>query len=225
METQEKIRKIIEFMNIPDFEQIMSAKLLELEIALKPKIIQFQEQKTKFKTMAGNELTLLENDDSFKRLPAFYFELKRITDKQSWLGQKWALWEITPEPREQSIETVLLELAQSMGSYKADPTRIEQTELFSEAEQKYFDANFTKYSDTYAFGTVRQSKKEVETIPREEDYNMIKLSLGYKAFKKEDSCTEMLSYLESYPDIREHLMAYFYMMEKPWIDKSMKKAG
>jgi hypothetical protein len=196
-----------------------------LEIALKPKILQFQELKTKFKSMAGEGLTVLENEDSFKRPPAFYFEFKRIKDRQSWLGQKWTLWEINPEPREQITETVLLELAQSMGSFKTDPTKIEQKELLSEPEQRYFDVKFTKYSDTYAFGTLRQSKKEVEIHPRDDYINMIKLSLGYKTFKKEDSYGEMLRYLESYPAIREHLLAYFYMMEKPRIDKILKKAG
>jgi hypothetical protein len=225
METQEKIRKIIEFMNIPDFEQIMSAKLLELEIALRPKIKQFQEQKTKFKTMAGTGLALLENEEPFKRPPTFYFECKRVKDKQSWVGQKWTLWEINPEPVDQTTETVLLELAQSMGSYKTDPAKIEQKELFSEPDQRYFDVSFTKYSDTFAFGTLRQSGKEVETPPNEDYNNMIKLSLGYKAFKIEDSYGEMLRYLESYPEIRERLLAYFYMMEKPRIDKTLKKAG
>ena len=97
METQEKIRRIIEFMNIPDFQQIMSAKLLELEIALKPQIKHFQQLKSKFKKIAGNEMMLLETGDPgnmapVKRRtsqPAYYFELKRIKAGESSWGQKW----------------------------------------------------------------------------------------------------------------------------------------
>lgn len=228
METQEKIRRIIEFMNIPDFQQIMSAKLLELEIALKPQIKHFQQLKSKFKKIAGNEMTLLETGDPenitpVKRgttEPAYYFELKRIKAGESSWGQKWIVWDIHPEPVNKVPEVLLNELSQSLGSYEADPDKIEYKEMLSTISYTYFDISFAKYSDTYAFGAIRQSSKKVKR-PAETEHiknNMIKLNLGYRTFKKEDSYSELLRYLEAYPEIREHLLAYFYMVEKPRID-------
>ena len=227
METQEKIRRIIEFMNIPDFEQIMSAKLLELEISLRPQIEHFKELKTKFKKMAGNEMILLENENpiKMKRKPSFYFELKRMKNQEPWLGQKWLIGEIEPEPVDRDPETVLNQLAQSMGSYDTDPTKIECKKMLSTASQIYFDINFTKYSDTYAFGALRQNRKKVKKRPLPYNNNMIKLNLGYRKFNKEDSYSELLRYLEAYPEIRERLLAYFYIMEKPTADNTLAKAG
>ena len=228
METQEKIRRIIEFMNIPDFQQIMSAKLLELEIALKPQIKHFQQLKSKFKKIAGNEMTLLETGDPENMAPvkrgttepAYYFELKRIKAGESSWGQKWIVWDIHPEPVNKVPEVLLNELSQSLGSYEADPDKIEYKEMLSTISYTYFDISFAKYSDTYAFGAIRQSSKKVKRPAETENIknNMIKLNLGYRAFKKEDSYGELLRYLEAYPEIREHLLAYFYMVEKPRID-------
>lgn len=229
METQEKIRRIIEYMNIPDFEQIMSAKLLELEIALKPQIRHFAELKAKFKEMAGNEMKLLENEEveppAGAGTQAHYFELKRVKDPHSGWGQKWIVWEIHPEPDPADInrapETLLNELAQSMPGCQTDPTKIEHRKMLSSISQRYFDIVFTKYSDTYAFGSIRRGSKvagnKVKVDTR--GSNMIKLNLDYRKLKKEDSYDELLRYLEAYPEIREHLLAYFYIMEKPRADK------
>lgn len=232
METQEKIRRIIEFMNIPDFQQIMSAKLLELEIALKPQIKHFQQLKSKFKKIAGNEMTLLETVEAENMPPAakktaepaYYFELKRIRARESRWGQKWTVWNIHPEPVNSVPEALLKELSQSMSSYETDPDKIEYKEMLSTISHIFFDISFAKYSDTYAFGAIRQSGKKAKKTVETENIknNMIKLNLGYRTFKKEDSYNELLRYLETYPEIREHLLAYFYMVEKPRIDA---KAG
>ncbi|MDQ1352488.1 MAG: hypothetical protein QG657_2794 [Acidobacteriota bacterium] len=229
METQEKIRRIIEYMNIPDFEQIMSAKLLELEIALKPQIRHFSELKAKFKEIAGQEMKLLENDDGAMTTgastPAYYFELKRVKDPHSGWGQKWIVWEIHPEPDPTDInrvtETLLSELAQSMPACKTDPTKIEHRKVLSNISQRYFDIVFTKYSDSYAFGSIRRGSKVAGNRVKADTRgsNMIKLNLDYRKLKKEDSYDELLRYLEAYPEIREHLLAYFYIMEKPRADK------
>lgn len=229
METQEKIRRIIEYMNIPDFEQILSAKLLELEIVLKPQIRHFAELKAKYKEMAGNEMKLLENEEKTTftgaGTPAHYFELKRVKDPHSDWGQKWIVWEIHPEPDPTDLnrvpETLLYELAQSMPCCEANPSKIEHRKMLSSVSQRYFDIVFTKYSDTYAFGSIRQGSKKAgnDQLVDTPGSNMIKLNLNYRKLKKEDSYEELLRYLEAYPDIREHLLAYFYIMEKPRVDK------
>ncbi|MCX6581961.1 MAG: hypothetical protein NT166_17465 [Candidatus Aminicenantes bacterium] len=235
METQEKIRCIIEYMNIPDFEQIMSAKLLELEIALKPQIRHFAELKAKFKEMAGNEMKLLENEDGAPapgaaagegaEPPAHYFELKRVKDPHSGWGQKWVVWEIHPEPDPADVnrvpETLLYELAQAMPGCETNPAKIEHRKILSSTSQRYFDIVFTKYSDAYAFGSIRRGSKKTGNDDKKDSRgnNMIKLNLDYRKLKKEDSYDELLRYLEAYPDIREHLLAYFYIMEKPRADK------
>ncbi len=231
METQEKIRRIIEYMNIPDFEQIISAKLLELEIALKPQIRHFAELKAKFKEMTGNGMKLLENEDGApaagSRTPAHYFEIKKVKDPHSHWGQKWIVWEIHPEPDPADVnripETLLYELAQLMPGCETDPAKIEHMKMLSSVSQRYFDIVFTKYSDSYAFGFIRRGSKKVGSDYKVDSRgsNMIKLNLDYRKLKKEDIYDELHRYLEAYPEIREHLLAYFYIMEKPRADRAI----
>ena len=168
LEPQEKIRRLIEFMNIPEFDLIISAKLLELEISLRPQIKHFEELKSKFKKMAGNEMKLLETENTADApgnpvQPAYYFELKRIKDRRSFRRSRWTIWDIHPEPPDRVPQMVLDELAQSMNTYPADSTRIEHREILSPASGGYFDTSFTRYSDTYAFGVLRRSTRSVET--------------------------------------------------------------
>lgn len=229
MEPQEKIRRLIEFMNIPDFEQIISAKLLELEISLRPQIKHFEELKSRFKKMAGNEMRLLETESTDAAPgkpahPAYYFELKRVKDRHSFRRSKWTIWDIHPEPRDRVPRMILNKLAQSMNTFPVDPTRIEHREILSPALGGYFDTGFTRYSDTYAFGVLRRSSRPVETPARVESGGMIKLDMAYRDCTKEDSYEELLNYLETYPETRERLLAYFYMIEKPRADKSKKSA-
>lgn len=229
MDTQETMRRIIEFMNIPDFEQIMSAKLLELELALRPQIKHFQDLKSKFKKMAHNEMALLEQEDrevvpGEPEEPAYYFELKQEGDRQPWWRPKWVVWDIHPEPVDEVPPAVLKMLGQSMGTYDIDPARIVHREILSSDTGVYFDISFTRYSGDYAFGVLRQSSKKIENASLPGQKNMIKLNMGYRKCKKEDSYGELLRYLESYPEVRERLLAYFYMMEKPRADKTIKSA-
>ncbi len=229
LEPQEKIRRLIEFMNIPDFEQIISAKLLELEISLRPQIKHFEELKSKFKKMAGNEMRLIETENTGAAPgtpvhPAYYFELKRIKDHHPFRRFKWAIWDIHPEPPDRVPRMVLNELAQSINTYPVDSTRIEHREILS-VSGSYFDAGFTRYSSTYAFGALRRSSRAVETPRRDHTDGMIKLNMAYRDSTKEDSYEELLSYLETYPETRERLLAYFYMIEKPRADEVNTKAG
>lgn len=229
MEPQEKIRRLIEFMNIPEFDLIISAKLLELEISLRPQIKHFEELKSRFKKMARNEMRLLETENIAAAPgkpvhPAYYFELKRIKDRQPFPRSKWTVWDIHPEPPDRVPQMVLNQLIQSMNTYPSDSTRIEHREILSPASGGYFDTSFTRYSDIYAFGVLRPSSKSVETPVRGEAGGMIKLNMAYRDCTKEDSYEELLSYLETYPETRERLLAYFYMMEKPRVDKSKKSA-
>ena len=229
MDTQETMRRIIEFMNIPDFELIMSAKLLELEIALRPQIKHFRDLKAKFKQIARNEMKLLEQEDredvpGKTTGPAYYFELKQSRDHQAWWQSKWVVWDIHPEPVDDIPHTVLKKLGQSINTYDIDPSRIVHSEILSSELGIYYDINFTRYSEVYAFGVLRQSSKRSENAGFPGQMKMLKLNMGYRKCKKEDSYGELLRYLESYPEIRERLLAYFYMMEKPRADKTIKSA-
>jgi hypothetical protein len=104
---------------------------------------------------------------------------------------------------------------------ETNPAKIVHRKMLSNISNRYFDILFTKYSDSYAFGFIRRGNKKAGS-DHELDYrnsNMIKLNLDYRKLKKEDSFDELLRYLEAYPDIREHLLAYFYIMEKPRADR------
>ncbi|MCP4219589.1 MAG: hypothetical protein GY765_33460 [bacterium] len=215
MELQEKIRRLIEFMNIPDFEQIISAKLLELEITLGPQIRHMQDLKTKFKALTRREMELLETDGPEKTQSTYYFELKRVKNESSSLCHQWVLWDISPDPVNDIPEAVLEDLGMHIGTLPVDPYRIRHREVSAEASGRRFEISFVKYAGTYAFGAFREDCKGFSSLTEGKKRDMIKLSLEYRKFKKEDSYGELFRYLEAYPEIRERLLTYFYMVEKP----------
>lgn len=178
--------------------------------------------------MARSEMKLLEQEEreavpGETIEPAYYFELKQ-TDRQSWWRPQWVVWDIHPEPVDDVPHAVLKKLGKSLSAYDIDPTRIVHSEILSSELGVYFDISFTLYSEVYAFGVLRQSSKKSESTGLPEQMKMLKLNMEYRKCKKEDSYGELLLYLESYPEVRERLLAYFYMMEKPRADKTARSA-
>ncbi len=226
MSTGKKIRRIIEFMNIPAFNQILSAKLLELEITLRPQIKHFQDLKAKFKEMAEAGMTVLENNAPVPAgCRAYNFELKRNRPRRFPLEGQWVLEAITPVPATPVPGRVLKELLQSMSCYGTDPARIHCKSLFYAGTGEYYDIHFTRYSEDYAFGVLRRSRRKEKASPGAATGNMLKLNLDYRESRKEDGYEELLRYLDEYPDLRERVFSYFYMMEKPAADEAGRADG
>ncbi len=221
MEKHHKIRRIIEFMNIPDFELIISAKVRELEVSLKPQIHHYLELKAKFKEFASPQLALLEkearerSDETEKT--THYFEMTQPNEKPLHQDQ-WEIWELQPIPKTDLIDTTLNRFSLSLHHYQADPDKIHHLNVPCPDHPKSFDLRFTKYSDFYAFGVIRESHEVPLPSPPKETHRIVKLNLDYRTLKKEDIYSELLRYLDTYPQIRERLLAYFYIIEKPAAD-------
>lgn len=224
MECQEKIRRIIEFMNIPEFDQIMSAKLLELEMALKPQIAHYCELKERFKKMTIAELDLVGSSSGSNRPQSYYFDLKRVENPGLLARNNWVVGEIKPERGEQLVPAIE-EFAVEIGHKGTGADRIESKEFFSTQTQKYYDVFFLRYSDNYIFGTISEKRKRIESASIGEPGDMINMDLKYRNKRKEDSYHELIRYLDAYPELRERLMAYFYIVEKPQADSTPGKRG
>ena len=137
------------------------------------------------------------------------------------------VWNIHPEPTNRAPENLLEKLIQDIPGCDIDSKRIEYRELFSIDTRCSYIIRFTRYSSTYAFGVLRRSSKKSgrAPLPEKRKSNMIKLNLGYRKLKKEDIYSELLHYLDEFPELRERLLAYFYMMEKPRADIARTQSG
>lgn len=218
METEEKIRKIIEFMNIPAFNQIMSAKLMELEIALAQQIAYFKELKSHFQEMVEQDWRIVEEKRESPAEPSYYFELMRTRLDQPVLSYKWTILNIQPPEASGVYEEMLNELAPILGNYHSSASEIECREFYCHSAKRYVIVYFTKYSDSYVFGVIRGGDRRLEKENSLRPPAMIKINMDFRRIKKEDCYGELLHYLDMYPELRDRLLTYFYIIEKPVVD-------
>ncbi len=229
MDKQEKIKELIELMNIPEFEKLINIKIEELKIILAKKVKLYYKLKNEFQGQNHDGVHLLENGGLDRSKQTYFFELNRIEDAYSRLGYQWILKKIEPEPDIPIESLIPADIITTLGRHKTNPTKIEFDEYYSEELQKKFDIKSIKYNDSRVFGTIRtlrNDKRNKESL-LEDKRDTITLDVRQEEKESEKKYTELFRYMEKYPEIKEHIFTFFYMIQKPVIDNNeeMSKIG
>ena len=129
---------------------------------------------------------------------------------------------IEPEPDEEIERIIPAEAIAIIGRHKTNPTKIEFDEYYSEKLEKKFDIKSIKYNDSRVFGTIRtiRENKVSKDIHLEDKGDTITLDVNQDTKENEKKYTELFRYMEKYPEIKEHIFTYFYMIQKPVIDNT-----
>lgn len=229
MDKQERIKELIELMNIPEFEKLINIKIEELKIILSKKVKLYYKLKNEFKGPNQEGVHLFENGSLDRSKKTYFFELNRIEDAYSRLGYQWILKKIEPEPDTDIEEIIPAEVIKMIGRHKTNPTKIEFGEYYSKKLEKKFDIKSIKYNDSRVFGTIRtiREDKKAKDSYLEDKGDTITLDVHQENIENEKKYTELFRYMEKYPEIKEHIFTYFYMIQKPVIDnaKEMSTAG
>jgi len=229
MDKQDKIKDLIDLMNIPEFEKLINIKIEELKIILSKKVNLYYKLKNEFKGVNQEGLHLLENGSLDRSKQTFFFELNRIEDTYSKMGYQWILKKIEPEPDAEIDDIIPAEVIAMIGRHKTNPTKIEFNEFYSEKLGKKFDIKSIKYNDSRVFGTIRtpRENKKAGNYQLEEKGDTITLDVHREERETEKKYTELFRYMEKYPEIKEHIFTYFYMIQKPVIDNTeeISKSG
>lgn len=229
MDKQEKIKELIELMNIPEFEKLINIKIEELKIILAKKVKLYYKLKNEFQGQNQEGVHLLENGNLDPSKQTYFFELNRIEDPYSRLGYQWILKKIEPEPDMPIEDLIPAEVITMIGRHKTNPTKIEFDEYYSKELEKKFDIKSIKYNDSRVFGTIRtiRDDKRNKDFQVEDKRDTITLDVHQEEKESEKKYTELFRYMEKYPEIKEHIFTYFYMIQKPVIDNTeeMSKIG
>ncbi len=222
MNKQERINEIIELMNIPEFEKLISIKVEELKIILDRQIKLYNRLRKEFKGADQQQLLLFENRKVDRTEHTYFFELKRVDDSMSKLGYKWILRKIDPEPGIAVDEIIPMEVIDLLGSRQTNPSKIEFDEFYSARFNKKYDIRSIKYNDSRVFGTIRVmiEGKRGEESHLENKRGTITLDVSQEKIENEKKYTELFRYMEKYPEIRDHIFSYFYMIQKPLVDNA-----
>ncbi|MCK5055994.1 MAG: hypothetical protein KAT34_05025 [Candidatus Aminicenantes bacterium] len=229
MAKQEKIKELLELMNIPEFEKLINIKIEELKIILSKKVNLYYKLKNEFKGVNQEGLHLLENGSLDRSKQTFFFELNRIEDMYSKIGYQWILKKIEPEPDVEIEDIIPSEVITMIGRHKTNPTKIEFNKFYSKKLEKKFDIKSIKYNDSRVFGTIRTLRENKKTgdYQLKDKGDTITLDVHREERETEKKYTELFRYMEKYPEIKEHIFTYFYMIQKPVIDNAeeMSKNG
>jgi hypothetical protein len=229
MDKQDKIKELVDLMNIPEFEKLINIKIEELKIILSKKVNLYYKLKKEFKGVNKEGLHLLENGNLDRSKQTFFFELNRIEDTYSKMGYQWILKKIEPEPDTDIEDIIPAEIIAMIGCHKTNPTKIEFNEFYSKKLEKKFDIKSIKYNDSRVFGTIRtlRENKKAGNSQLEEKGDTITLDVRREEKETEKKYTELFRYMEKYPEIKEHIFTFFYMIQKPVIDNAeeMSKNG
>lgn len=223
MDKQERIKEIIELMNIPEFEKLINIKIEELKIILAKKVKLYYKLKNEFKGSNQEDgLQLFEDGSVDRSKQTYFFELNRIEDSSNKLGYQWILKKIDPEPEADIEEIIPSEVIAIIGRHKTNPTKIEFDEFYSKSLEKKFDIKSIKYNDSRVFGTIRtiREDKKVKESQLDDKSDTITLDVHQEKKENEKKYTELFRYMEKYPEIKDHIFTYFYMIQKPVVDNA-----
>lgn len=219
---QESIDKLIELMNIPQFERIIIHKAKELKSLLKDEIALYKSLRETFQGGTHGNMKVCE-DDGKERTQTYRFELNLDEDGE------WIPTGISPSPPSHYhvFDIVPKEVILHISKFKPDPGKIERIKEFSSAklEGKIFELSFTRYSHRHALGTICELKEKIPIPTGDDPDNIIDINDSYKKEPEDGNYRELIFYMEKFPKFKTHIFSEFFMKWKPLIDNRMIEAN
>ncbi len=221
MGKKEMLDELDELLNIPQAERILFHKVKELKTLLRDEISLYRDLKDGFRSTAYGKMHIYEEKEQ-KKLPTHRFQL----DKDE--HEKWKITDIDPSPHAgiEAGEIVPPLIVKYMDSFSADATKIETVPDFSHPDlgDRAFLLRFAKYSDRHIMGTIAETQPKKEGPPAEpEAGKVVDINDYYNKDKTRFNYRELMSYMERFPALRDHIFAEFLMRWKPLIDKNLLK--
>ncbi len=227
------IEDLHELIDIPDVDTYIFLTIEQAKIKFAEEIRGYRQLKNSFHQVKRGSMVLIEDKkpariSQSKNSRSYYFELKRITPKNSKLKHQWVISMIKPKPAEADDRIIPVEFINMIDFHMVDPDKIETYKGFkSRALKKQFDIRFTRYSKSHVMGSIRENKKESALESGDDAYNdergAFKLNLGQKSMKED--YMELFCYMEENPEIKEDIFNRFNMVQKPFVDNNKESSS
>ncbi len=220
MDLRQKIERMIELMNIPACEQVLTLEMERLERMMEEDIHLYRNLKHGFRHQTRSCLQVADPG------PGGASETYRIELHRQGGGD----WRVTmvepPAPDEMPAEALVpLEVIHLMSSFRTDPGKVRRhTWSFHTLDGvRTFRVEFTNFSDRHIIGTIceldRSSGEAPEPWGRGGIVVIDAADPGCLGRGDEYRYNELIYYMEKYPQVKEHVFSDFYFRVKPKLDK------
>lgn len=233
------IADLNELIKIPDVDTYIFLTIEQAKIKFAEEIRNYHQIKNSFhqskqgskqsgqsgQSGRGN-MVLIEDKNPDNLSQSYYFEIKRIKNKDGKLKYHWKITTVKPKPKIDTDQIIPLEFINMIDFHAVDPDRIETYKRFkSRSLKKSFDIRFTRYSDTHIMGSIRENSEEAGNNETNNGFvdarEAFKLKLSQQNIKED--YMELFRYMEEYPEIKEDIFNRFNMVQKPYVDNDKQK--
>jgi hypothetical protein len=224
MDLQAKIERMVELMNIPACEQLLTLEMERLERLMERDIHLYRSLKHGFRHKARGSLQVADQGIGAGG-EMFRVELRREG------GDDWRVSVLEPPAPEGTPmeELVPLEVVRMMSSFRTDTGKVRRyTWGFNSMEGVCtYCVEFTNFSDHHIIGTIRRigpvEEEEPEVWGRGE-ITVIDAADPEGAGKGDEArYNELIYYMEKYRHVKDHVFSDFYLRVKPKLDKRAKE--
>ena len=224
MDLRRKIERMIELMNIPACERLLTLEMERLEREMADDIDLYRNLKHDFRHKTRDCLRVAD------RGPRQEGEVYRIEVHREG-GDDWRVTEVEPPPAEGvSVERLAPEeLIRLMSSFRTDPFRVRRHRWSFHTGDgvRSFKVEFTNFSDRHIIGSIQELDLAEPELRREWDRGGIAVidaaDPGCRGKGDEYRYNELIYYMEKYPQVKEHVFSDFYFRVKPKLDKRAKR--
>ncbi len=224
MDLQQKIERIIELMNVPECEKILTCEMERLERIMQKDIHLYRELKDGFRRKARRCLRVSGPGPGGG--PDIYrFEVHREK------GNSWRVTVLEPAlPQGMRVDELIPpDLMRLMTSFRTDPGKVRHYTWSFQGPvgPRTFRLEFTNYSDRHVIGAIWELDRTLERA--QEDWErggivVIDASDPGCRGKGDEYCyNELIYYMEKYPEVKAHVFNDFFYRIKPKLDKLAKR--
>ncbi len=207
-----------DLLHVPQFERILHHKVEELKLYLHDEISLYRDLRKQFRKSTYGKLTVAGEEKSTG--PQVYrFHLEQMQPGE------WSVMELEPTVFADigTYGIIPREIIKHISHYPPNPVKIEELSNFVHPylEGRFFNICFARYSDAHIFGTI--SELEGSAGPAAEDSvpGVVDIEDAYAAADPGTNMHELSVYMKKYPQLREHLLAEFYLKWKPLLEKKL----
>lgn len=215
-----RIKELNELLNVPELDIIFFLFMDDVKRKHAAHIEAYRSVKSRFREVGKGRMRLIENKSPRQhRKLEYYFELNRVQGRDNREQFEWAVTRIEPRTFSSVDKIIPPEFLELIEFQQSDPEKMELLEKFkSKKLRKHFDISFTKISNNHAVGNIRRSIMDDQNPTELIDVSAIDVDFQSDIEKEEREYIELLNYMEKYPEIRDEIFNYFYMIQKPMAD-------
>lgn len=224
MKTIEKIKRLIEFMNIPIIDEKLSLKIQEWEILFEPEINEFRSLTKRLGLMPGKQLHYEQLKALRDQQTIHVFKFTKASHPQETLKNSWTLESIQPDMEvEQQIKVFqteeFLQLLEDSPFSPKFTRKILEHQTGPGKPKHQYKISVQKISTHKVVGMICLHDDNNEYFPFSGSdtvkHRQVNTENWMEKKNEENMYIELFRFMEKYPEVKDHIFFYFRSVLKP----------